>query len=649
MTKLSNIDTIPAEIWETIFNKLPTCSQRECQLVCMRWYLPAQRSFLEHIVLASCYDVQEFISCLISYGTPASFQSVKTIRIGSTYTPPDRARKLLESDAIQTIINHFPNVTELVISGNCIELEYFLKQQVIDAMLSQWANLKLFRVDSGWLHPDKRKIYLQTNYSLRRCINQLILYEHNDVTQSMGGLKAYLLSFPKLNNIKVVSREICNLESCLPIIEHCQRLEALDVYVTREDVGCVMDRFIQRGGDRDTFEKKLRALRSLKITMANFCAFTIEFIIQHMLKLENVIIGVNRTNVEEWNQVQKHIFGHDFLDFLCARRIFSFGSVQINYNEENEYVNSILQKLYHKLPSHQGKVDRHVRLVVNNNSPETGLDYNNMFSNIRNFVFEIESDINHHSTLVRTASFTHFIQHEGSLRNRSLKYLGHMNEVLDDITSLTFDTFGMWVLIHVVPKIFQDTIQQFPNLQKVNVHLSKNYSKKNSFLKKGITTTHHGIRTLEITAGNALCIEEDMLPVASSVFPSLKYLSLWFHCGWFSGNTFTIDMQETKLERLHLDVSPVRVQMAKLELTKPFFILRAITKEKKSCYRISLDYLAVTPLNDAYEEEEDCLTVNLLFDSLMYVNLYLYRKFSDQFRPVSVLDPKDLIQTILCV
>jgi hypothetical protein len=172
MTKLSNINNIPAEIWETMFNKFPTCSQRECQLVCIGWYLPAQRSFLERIVLASCYDVQEFISCLMSYGAPASFCLVKTIRIGSTYTPPNRARKLLESDAIQTIVNNFPNVTELVISGNCIELEYFLKQPVIDAMLSQWANLKLFRVDSGWLHPDKRKfIYRPTIVYVNTSIN----------------------------------------------------------------------------------------------------------------------------------------------------------------------------------------------------------------------------------------------------------------------------------------------------------------------------------------------------------------------------------------------------------------------------------------------------------------------------------------------
>lgn len=647
MTKVSSIELIPAEIWENIFNQLPRCSQRECQFVCKQWYLPSQRSFLQHVVLASCYDVQTFITCFMSYGSHSSFDSVKTIRIGSTYTTPDRARKLLESNAIETIIQHFPNVTELVISGNCIELDYFLKENVLQSILDRWRKLKMFRVDSGWLHPDKRKIYLQTNYRLRERIEQLTLYEHSDVTHELGGLAPYLMSFPNLKSIKVVSREICNLESCLPVVEHSQRLEDLDVYVTREDKKGSMDRFLQRGGK--TSQAKLKALRSLKITMASFCTFTIEFILQ-MTGLEKITVGVNRTNVEEWDPIQKELFDHKFLDFLCARTVFDFRSVQMNYNEENEYMHGILRKLYHQLPPHEGKTEHHVQLVINNNSPESGLDYNNMFSNIRNFVFEMRSEINSYHTLVRTASFTHFIQHEGSLRNRSLKYLGHMNAILDDITSLTFDTFGMWVIMHVVPFIFQDTLQQFRNLKKVYVHLSKNYSKQNSFLKRDITTPHVNLEHLEITAGNALCIEEDMLPVASSVFPSLKYLALWFHCGWFNGmNEFVIMMMETQLERLYLDVTPVRVQMYKLGLELPYFILKVVNGCKETRYRVSLDYLAVTEEEEGWDTEDEVLTVCITFKSISYINLYLHRNFSDQFRPVSVSDPKDLIQTVVCI
>lgn len=647
MTKISNFNSIPAEIWENIFIKLPTCTQNECQRVCKRWYLPAQRSFLEHIVLASYFEVEKFISCFMTYGTISSFASVRTFRIGSTYTTPERARHLLESNAIETLINYFPHVVKLVISGNCIDLDYFLKQDIVNAMSNNWPNLQIFRVDSGWLHPDKRKIYLQTNYSLRKKISQLTLYEHNDVTQGMGGLKAYLTSFPNLQKIKVVSREICNLESCLPIIQHCQRLTALDVYVTREDVGCVLDRYVEKGGDRISFKQKLMSLQSLKITMASFCTFTIDFIIQHMFGLQDITVGVNRTNVEEWNEIQKYTFSHGFLDFLCERKVFTFRSLQFNYNEENDYVNEILQKLYHQIPLHQGKVEKHVNLVLNNNSPESGADYNNMFSNIRNFVFEMGSKIQENNSLIRTASFTHFIQHEGGLRNKSLKYLGHMDTVLNDITNLTFDAYGMWVLIHVVPKIFQDTIQQFQNLHKVTVHLSRNYPKKSSFLCRDVTTVHSQLTHLEITAGNALHIEEDMLPLASKSFPSLKYLSLWFNCGWYYEQEFIIDMQDTDLERLHLDVTPIRVQTEKIfKSPKPFFILK-VTTNQTFYYRVSLDYLSVIKEQDL--QHQDYLTVHVLFKNISFVNLYLYRKFSDQFRPVSTMDPKDLIQTTVCI
>ncbi|KAI7894973.1 uncharacterized protein EV154DRAFT_48903 [Mucor mucedo] len=648
MTKTCNINNIPAEIWESIFDKLPTCSQNECQRVCQRWYLPAQRSFLEHVVLASYLEVEKFISCFMRFGTAASFGSVKTIRIGSTYTTPDRARHLLESNAIETLIHHFPHVVELVISGNCIDLDYFLKRDIVKAMSTMWPHLQVFRVDSGWLHPDKRKIYLQTNYSLRKGISQLTLYEHNDVTHSMGGLEAYLTSFPNLQKIKVVSREICNLESCLPIIQHCQRLHALDVYVTREDARSLLDRFFTQNPQTDPtrFQQKLIALQSLKITMACFCTFAIEFIIHHLFGLRDLTVGVNRINVEEWTEIQKYTFSHGFLDFLCERKTFTFRSLQFNYNEENDYVNEVLHKLYHQLPPGQPakRVEKHVNLILNNNSPESGADYNNMFSNIRNFVFEMGSK-QHKDLLIRTASFTHFIQHEGGLRNKSLKYLGHMDSILQDITRLTFDAYGMWVLIHVVPKIFQDTIQQFPNLQQVTVHLSRNYPKKNSFLCRDITTVHSRLTHLEITAGNALRIEEDMFPLASKCFPSLRYLSLWFLSGWYNNHTFTIDMQDTELERLHLDVTPIRVQTEKIyNPPKPFFILKITTPQSFLSFRVASDYLSLQP----YEEEEEALTVHLFFKSISFVNLYLYRKFSDQFRPVSVMDTKDLIQTTVC-
>lgn len=659
---ISNLTCIPAEIWETVFNKLPNFSQKECQRVCKLWYLPAQRAFLEHVVLASCYDVEKFLEYVLIFGTPASMASVRTIRIGSTYTPPDRARHLLESNAIEQLIHHFPHVMELVISGNCIELEYFLKQDIVQAMRENWPQLQVFRVDSGWLHPDKRKIYLQTNFSLRESIKQLVLYE---VTEDMGGLEGYLTSFPNLQKIKVVSREVCKLESCLPIIEHCQRLTALDLYVTREDVECIFDQYVRQQrhskADRLSFEEKLLSLQSLKITMATFCYYTIEFIIQHLLGLQQVTIGVNRINVEEWTELQKYTFNHGFMDFLCARKTFSFRSIQINYNEENEYVDQVLQKLYHQLSTdYHHKVERHVNLILNNNSPESSADYNNMFSNIRNFVFEMGSEITRNQLLIRSASFTHFIQHEGGLRNKSLKYLKHMDGILDCITSLTFDTFGMWVLLHVIPNLFEDTMQQFCHLKTVDVHLSRN--KASSFMCRDVSTVHPQLTHLKITAGNALWIEQNMLPLASQCFPSLRYLSLWFNCGYYNEDAkeFIVDMTDTNLERLHLDVTPIRVQTGRIlrkqiELHKCFFILKVTTTEDGiNCYyRVSMDYLSilklVNSLNKYDEEQEEFLTMHLVFKSINYVNLYLYRKFSEQFRPVSVMDSKDLIQTSICI
>jgi hypothetical protein len=657
----SNFTSIPAEVWETIFNKLPNSSQRECQRVCKLWYLPAQRAFLEHVVLASCYDVEKFLECFLTFGTPASFASVKSIRIGSTYTPPDRARHLLESNAIEQLIHHFPHVLELVISGNIIELDYFSKQDIVTAMRENWPLLQVFRVDSGWLHPDKQKIYLHTNFKLRSSIQQLVLYE---VTEEMGGLKAYLNSFPNLQNIKVVSSEVCKLESCLPVIEYCQQLKALDLYVTRQDQVSIFDRYIRgmTSGSRLLFEEKLQSLQSLKLTMATFCFNTIDFMIQHLLGLQQVIFGINRINVEEWTEIQKYTFSHGFLDFLSKRETFTFKSIQLNYNEENEYVDQILQKLYHQIPSQYNskQVERQIHIILKNNrpGPESDRSNNHMFSNIRNFTFEMESKLSEQGVLIRSASFSYDNLQQGGLRNKSLEYLKHMDGILDCISRLTFDTFDMWVLTEKIPNLFEDTMQQFRHLKQVTVHL-----RSNSFLCREVSTVHSQLTHLEITAGNSLWFDQDMFSLASQCFPSLKYLSLWFFCGYYKEqeNIFIVDMVETNLERLHLDVTPIRVQFGRMlkkvtEIEKCFFILKVTTTEDKtmSWYRVSMDYLFVVKLEDGkidmdQEEQDEYITMHLIFKSIQYVNLYFYRKFSDDFRPVLVMDPKDLIQSSICV
>jgi hypothetical protein len=612
--------------------------------VCKQWYLPAQRIFLEHIVLASCYEVEKFVEYFLQYGTPTLFSSVRTFRIGSTYTPPDRARHLLETHAIEAIIDHFPNILEFIISGNCINLTYFQKEGIVDAMQKNWPHLQIFRVDAGWLPPDERRIYLETNYCLRRSIRQLIHYEHSYVTEDVGGLKAYLSSFPNLKQIKVVSREVCNLLSALPIIEYSQGLTSLDLYVTREDVGCLMENY---SGNKSILKEKVTLLRHLKISMAIFCTYTVEFIIHHLTALRQAHISINQVNIKEWTDEQKELFKDGVLDFLCLKDTFSVRSLQINYNQQVEYMHKLLGKLYHNVPSSgYTRIERHVHLGLYNNSPDVSTDYNSMYSNVRNFGFEMKSRIEN-DVLIRSAHFDHFILLEGGLRNKSLKYLRHMDSILEDITSLTFNTYGMNVLTHLLPNIFEDTIQQFINLKKVSVHLSRNDPKPSSFLSRETTSVHPQLTHLEIiSGGNALLILKDMLPIASRSFPSLKYVSLWFHSGYYENKEFIVHMEESRLERLHLDVTPIRDQGQKaLEKPVNFFILK-VTSTKTSYYRVSLDYLSVIHLEDIKEEKkEDYITMHIVLKSIDYINLYLYRKYTD--RPVLTMDVKDYIQTTL--
>ncbi|KAG2190323.1 hypothetical protein INT46_003901 [Mucor plumbeus] len=657
MTKEPNtISITPPEIWQVIFSYLSTRNNYECQRVCKSWYLPARRAFLDHIVLKSRYDLEEFLRCFTDFNNFNEY--VKRFTIGYAYTMPSRAGLLLQSEAVTTLIDRFPNVQVMTVSVNCIDLENFTQPHIMTAMTEKWTSLNVFRVNQILLSTEKTRIYLQTMYHLRQRMTELALYDHEYVTKEMGGASRFVSLFPQLKHLKIIPQQgnIDSFSDCLPILEHCgQHLESLDMHSKKEneDIELLcMPRSIQE-------KQKLARIKVLKLTMTNFCTNTIRFIIQNLTGLQKMTIGFVYANLSDWTEHQKIVFTNDFLSYLCTRDEYFLRPLTINYKEDDEYLTQIISKHYSMATPSIERVDLHTRIVLYNNNTQFGYDYNNAVANSSKFSLQLLSSKLQYGKLQRTSYFTHFYTGNNA---RDILDTFKVASSIKQATSLTLDLGGMCIFIDSIPRLVYQLLTMVPRINKLSIVWPRNYCENNSFIwPEEDATDYPHVIDLELTAGLASWIDMSMLPLVSNMFPALKYLSMQLFSGyWHEASTaFVINLPQTKLARLHLDVTPVRIQTGnvlkeQITFAEAFFILKVTklldnTTTREYYYSVSLDYLRATLIKDLEQvNNREYLTIHVIVKDIQYLNIYLSQEIYEQQQEkpnLLSMDPQKKVQT----
>ncbi|KAK4519963.1 uncharacterized protein ATC70_010207 [Mucor velutinosus] len=650
----NTVSNIPPEIWQVIFSHLSARNNYECQRVCKSWYLPARRAFLDHVVLKSRYDLEEFLRCFTDDNTFS--ESVKKFTIGYAYTMPSRAGLLLQSEAIHTLIDRFPKVQELTVSVNCIDLENFTQPHIMSAILQKWTSLSVFRVNQILLSTEKIRIYLQTMYHLRQRMTELALYDHDYVTKEMGGASQFVSMFPQLRHLKIIPQQgnIDSFSDCLPILEHCgQHLESLDLHSKKEDEdqGLLMR-------DRSAEEKqKLARIKMLKLTMTSFCTNTVHFIIQNLVGLEKMTVGFVYANLSDWTENQKTVFTSDFLSYLCTRHEYFLRPLTINYKEDDAYLVHILSR--HTTANSTEKVDLHTRLVLYNNNTQFGYDYNNAIANSSKFSLQLLSSKLQYGKLQRTSYFTHFYTGNNA---RDILDTFKVATSIKQATSLTLDLGGMCIFLDSIPRLVYQFLKMVPHVSQLSIVWPRSYSENNSFVWPEDTVQYPHVISLELAAGLASWVDISMLPLVSSMFPALSYLSMQLFSGYWheASQAFVINLPQSKLTRLHLDVTPVRIQSGnvlkeQITFAEAFFVLKVTqlldnTTTNESCYRVSLNYLEVTCIGRLEEQAQmgEHLTVHIIIKDIQYLNLYLSQEIYEQQQEKPILlsmDPQKKVQT----
>ncbi|KAI8369797.1 hypothetical protein EDC96DRAFT_503427 [Choanephora cucurbitarum] len=634
--KSHNITLIPPEIWESVFRYLSSQNLFQCQKVCQAWHLPAQRVFLEHVFLKNQYDVEQFLQSFAAFKTKDPFNHVKRITIGRNYTMPSRARLSLASELMKQLVTQFPQIQQLVISGNCIDLTYFAKPNMLEAMLDHWPSLSVFRVDWVLVQFEKRKIYLDIIYQLRHRMTELTLYDHDYVTLAFGGPCQFLRQFPRLQHLKIIPQDsIDNMEKCLEVLEGCPQLISLDMYIQEEDREGFLDDYLKpkEWCQRLEIKENWSRIQSLDLNLGIFSVHAIGFIIEHFKGLHHWTVGLALDHVNTWTQQQRHLFSHSFLNRLCECTNYRLRPILIHYDEDDQFTRSILEK--HLVASHN-----HLVIDLYNNQMEFGFDYNNAPANSRKYSIELVADKREH-----TVYMTHYFN---QITERQISHLNERLFAKLQVNTLTLNMGGLFQFTEHVS--VQQWMEHLPSVTQLNISLPIRCCYSDTLLQH--KPIYPQITSVQLTAGHALWINKATFSQLAYSFPSLKYLSLWFCSGVWEDRTFLVDMVESNLERLHLDVTPVSIQTGKI-LTRPIyfheahFILKVSTKKGTVYYRVGLDYLQLEKIPACIEEE--FITVHLKFQSIQYVNLYLNQEIFGELRPTLPMDPQKIVQRTVCL
>jgi hypothetical protein len=137
----------------------------------------------------------------------------------------------------------------------------------------------------------------------------------------------------------------------------------------------------------------------------------------------------------------------------------------------------------------------------------------------------------------------------------------------------------------------------------------------------------------------------------------LRCLKLNYFSGMFSEGGFRIDLGKASLERLEIDVTPVRdtteymMRKKKIPLAEWYFILEVLINEtgSRSMFKVTLDYLRITEIEqkDIRNEKrgKDYVRVIVSIAKLEYLDLHMYRKVISGLKFVDYLkeSPEDIM------
>lgn len=576
------MNKLPEEILTIVFTTLSSQDLCQCQRVCRSWLKPARVLLLKEVILCHKFDVDQFCRSIDSNPNPVYLAAVKHIRIGSL--THERARISLETLKLKQLIVRFPFLKRLELYKKHLDLERLLDDDFCQVLCERCPRLEYLKLIPEFELKDD---------SYSRTIQRLPMLKGITLPIIPNPIE-FLASFPSLRKVRLSWEHFPMLPE---IIEH---------YPTIQKVKCAIPVNIIVETNRAL--EGLANIRELKIQ-------TVSYLNKDTMKfLENYFSGLSHFEIDtqvdpDWTTGLTRLLKFAYSIQTCSLSFYGIRS-------------SLLKYCVHEAMGNFFDINR-------NRLEERILELDPIISNRSSF--SLASIRNKRRVMkIKYGPETHLDTTEG-LFNPSSPIYDIDALVLNYWESLDLDFYR---------KMFEDsTLVEIASLKRITIKIARLI-----YLFQPPQLPQVRYLTLEVMDDMEVAIY-----TYTRMFPNLEALKLYYACGNWEGGECQIDLKHTKLERLCIDVTSIRSKTGKILKNETyfgdaFFVLDVNIDGEERLYKVTLDYLRITRIEDENIKGLRCggdyIKLSILLGGLQYLNLYMYGRILEPFTRETYFDQR---------
>lgn len=548
---MSAIQNLPEELISKIISELQEKKDiKQCQHVCRAWYVPAHTFLLSQVFLKDPKMTRQFIESLDYNPDPKYLAAVRFLNVYNMAEPAAQFD-------IQKLFLRFPNLNMVVLDGHAALLEGFT-EQVCKDMLTSCPKLKIFDV----VHVGADQEHLI--YNVRLLLTSITVTRTLDLTH-------YGKIFRCLEDI---DKNSITFGRFLPILKQLPNLKTLHISDAVDDRDQFAEKFMFSlpSDKQHQFAKQLSAIDTINLaTNKGICANSIKFMSNTLSGLERFVL--RSSSNKTWTNLEEQVFCNNLLDLISPKTTIELKDM--NFMVLSKLFPVLAHRVFDNTPSSTKKL--YISILDGNSSDIT--------ANLGVYVDKSSSN-----RKIR-------VQIKKQLRLGHVAYYlcgskAPLHEV--DVLKIYFKFRDeSWGSPPAEIDMYYALLAKMPSLKKLILDIPDAYDEFDTKFKTSVICPK--VEDAIIRASEALRIRQ-ILDGFSTTFPNLKRLSLYYFSGdWdYNSGVFFVDLPKYSLEKLEVDVTPIKRMKIEISVKKDFFVLEI----EQLLYKVPYDLSSCTEISE---------------------------------------------------
>lgn len=590
---MGRIQDLPKEIILPIYKNLDAVDVRQCQYLCRTLYFQSHGFVWKDISLNGFSNLQKFTAAINDSANPYCVNAVQTLCVSNL--------EGRQSANISKLLIRFPNLQHVKLVNTTILANEF-QHHTCKTILKKCPELDTFEL-SGY---DNEEHYTETVDRVRLLLtsidNPMI---HRSATYDPV---EYMIRFPRLQKIDDSFNEFNSVDQWLDLAEHLSNLKSIYLSEPLPEENFVFNSYFKDKTYDEQEELLTRLLRITRVDLSfenGYCEHLLEFIYIYLTGCE--IFQMVDQDSHDWDEEELDSFCRDALPLACTAK--KEGKIRLEafiYESFRDIYPWIFDIIFFRHDTER------TNLLILNTCHDDEAEC--LSISTEPLVREIYISIldNHSLHELIPVLFGEYIYPIDEF------YLKH--DYRDDIITITDKDLDM----------YEELLTYMPDLKKMTMQIPIFFRKEHP--QERFDDTYPLLENLTLIGCEDLDCQI-LLDRFCYLFPNLKCLGFEQFSGIFCerSNEFKLSLESYSLERLIIDLSPIRHIMYE-DVSTRFFqegdyaLVKIELSGSKSIqiYKVPFDSSAIEKIHDLEDLHSmivPCYPVHVCISRLRYLEV----------------------------